>query len=83
MLSATQVLVVANEPELLSHVYTSLTLEGHRVTAVKSGSDALQRVRDGLNPDLIFLDSGLSVRWSAPGTAAYSSNSPIRAVRSS
>ena len=61
MLSATQVLVIANEPELLSHVYTSVTLEGHRVTTVESGSDALQQVQEGLDPYLVFVDLDTSV----------------------
>src|ERR1022692_1899156 len=61
MTNATQVLVAANEPELLSHVYTSFTLEGHQVTTVGSGNDALQRVREGLNPDLVLLDLSPSV----------------------
>ncbi len=60
MTSATQVLVVANEPQLLGHVCTSLTLEGHRVTTVESADAALQRVREGLNPDLVFVDLGTS-----------------------
>lgn len=60
-MSATQVLVVTSQPELLSHVYTSLTLEGHRVTTVESGSDALQQVQEGLDPYLVFVDLDTSV----------------------
>ena len=60
MLSHTQVLIIANEPELLSHVSTSLTLEGHRVASVGSGDDAIEKVRAGLNPNLVFIDIGCS-----------------------
>lgn len=56
MISPTQVLVATTEPELLSLVYTSLTLEGYEVTTVGCGDDVLQLVEKALNPDLIFVD---------------------------
>jgi two-component system, NtrC family, response regulator AtoC len=58
MLSSTQVLIVANEPELLSQLSTSLMFEGHQVTTVGSGTEAIERVRAGLNPKLVFIDVG-------------------------
>jgi DNA-binding NtrC family response regulator len=61
MLSATQVLVIADEPELLSHVYTSVTLQGHRLVTVEGGSDALQQLQEGLDPYLIFVELDNSV----------------------
>jgi two-component system, NtrC family, response regulator AtoC len=60
MLSSTQVLIVANEPELLSHVYASPTLEEHEVTMVGRGDDAIELVRAGLNPKLVFIDVGIA-----------------------
>lgn len=56
MISATQVLVATNEPELLSLVYTSLTLEGYQVSTVGCGNEALQLLEEGLNPVLVFVD---------------------------
>jgi two-component system, NtrC family, response regulator AtoC len=54
MLSSTQVLVVASEPELLSHVHTSF--EDDQVTTVGSSDDAIEMVSAGLNPNLVFLE---------------------------
>jgi DNA-binding NtrC family response regulator len=56
MISPTQVLVATTEPELLSLVYTSLTLEGYEVATVGCSDDALQLVEKALNPDLVFVD---------------------------
>jgi two-component system response regulator AtoC len=56
MISPTQVLVATNEPELLSLVYSSLTLEGYQVSTVECGNEALQLIEEGLNPELVFVD---------------------------
>lgn len=56
MHSPIQVLVVANDPELLGYVCVNLTTEEYRVVTVETADEALERVNDGLRPDLVFLD---------------------------
>jgi two-component system response regulator AtoC len=61
MNSSTQVLVIANEADLLSYVYSSVALAGHQATMVENGGEALQQLQDGLKPDLVFLDLDTSL----------------------
>jgi two-component system, NtrC family, response regulator AtoC len=56
MASSTQVLIAAKDPELVSYLSTSLTSEGHEVTSVGNGEDAIEQVRAGLDPSLVFID---------------------------
>jgi len=50
-----RVLVIEDEPDLREVLDYNLTKEGHRVTAVATGSDGLRLARE-LQPDLILLD---------------------------
>jgi len=51
-----QVLVVANDPELLGYVDVSLATGEYRVVTVETAQQALEQVNDGLRSDLVFLD---------------------------
>jgi len=50
------ILVVDDDPMILRYVRTLLAVGGHRVHTASSGSDALQRIRHGLDPHLILVD---------------------------
>ena len=50
-----QILVVDDEPSVLAMVRMVLELEGHSVTTVENGADALSSMREGA-PDLLLLD---------------------------
>src|ERR1700741_2372260 len=54
MLSTTQVLVVASEPKVLSHVSSSF--EGCQITTVANADDAIEKLGTGLSPNLVFLE---------------------------
>src|SRR5579864_9225715 len=50
------ILVVANEPELLHHINTDSVLREHSVTVLRDGQDALERIRAGLTPRMALVD---------------------------
>ena len=50
------ILVVDDEPGPLHHMRDVLRLEGYLVSTAISGIDALRQIRNGLKPDLVFLD---------------------------
>jgi two-component system response regulator AtoC len=54
MLSTNQFLVIASEPNLLSHVYSSF--EGCQITTVATDNEAIEKLSTGLNPNLVFLE---------------------------
>lgn len=51
-----QVLVVDNEPAVLQYIHTLLTRQGHRLTLVASGQEALQVLERHTDYDLIISD---------------------------
>jgi len=51
-----KILVVDDEPSIRKYLQTLLEIEGHQVTAVSCGSDALERISEGERPDLVILD---------------------------
>jgi two-component system response regulator AtoC len=50
------ILVVDDEPSIRKYLQTLLEVEGHAVTTVSSGKEALERIGAGERPDLIILD---------------------------
>ena len=50
------ILVVDDDPVMLRFMRDVLELEGYLVSTAISGLDALTQIRDGLKPDLVFLD---------------------------
>jgi two-component system response regulator AtoC len=60
------ILIVANEPELLGHINTAQVLQEHAVTLLRDGQDALERIRTGLNPQMALVDIA-SPMWDGVG----------------
>lgn len=58
-MSATQVLIVDDDPELRRFLTGELSVEGYKVVAAGSAQEALTRVREA-HPDLVVLD------WTLP-----------------
>ena len=56
MTTAATILVVDDEPSMLRYMQQMLEVDGHRITAVDSGTQAAECLQRGLNPDLVFLD---------------------------
>ncbi len=52
----TQVLVVDDDFDIRDTLRELLEIEGLRVAIASTGREALQRLRDGVRPDLILLD---------------------------
>jgi CheY-like chemotaxis protein len=52
----TQVLVVDDDFDIRDTLRELLEIEGLRVAIASNGREALQRLRDGVRPDLILLD---------------------------
>ena len=50
------VLVVDDSPEMLRYLQFLLELESYCVETAGNGLEALQRLRDGCNPDVVLLD---------------------------
>src|SRR2546421_9711902 len=50
------ILVVDDEPGILRYMKTMLELDSYKVSTAESGEVALQRIRDGSNPDIVLLD---------------------------
>ena len=51
-----RILVVDDEPSIRKYLQTLLQIDGHEVTTVECGSDALERIDQGDRPDLVILD---------------------------
>lgn len=51
-----KILIVDDEPSIRRYLQTLLEVDGHEVTAVSSGKEALDRIGAGERPDLIILD---------------------------
>ena len=56
MTTPATILVVDDEPGMLRYMQQMLEVDGHRITAVSSGTQATECLQRGLNPDLVFLD---------------------------
>src|SRR5258706_16316091 len=50
------VLVVDDEPSLQRYMRTLLELDSYRVEVAADGLEALERLKTGKDPDLVFLD---------------------------
>jgi CheY-like chemotaxis protein len=50
------ILVVDDSPEMLRYLQFLLELESYRVETAGNGLEALQRLSDGCNPDVVLLD---------------------------
>lgn len=55
-MSCVDILIVANEPELLGHINTATVLQEHAVTVLRDSQDALERMKAGLNPRMALVD---------------------------
>jgi two-component system response regulator AtoC len=51
-----KILVVDDEPSIRKYLETLLQVDGHEVSSVSSGKEALERIGAGERPDLIILD---------------------------
>jgi two-component system, OmpR family, KDP operon response regulator KdpE len=58
MTNAATILVVDDEPQIRRVMLTTLASQGYSVVEVRSGEEALEKVRD-MRPDLILLDVNL------------------------
>lgn len=56
MSTAVNILVVDDEPEMRRYLRQVLELDAHHVTAVDSGSSALEQLQRGFDPDVVLLD---------------------------
>ena len=69
-MTASQILVVDDDPELRRFLAGELVVEGHRVDTAATGQEALCKIRD-CPPDLVLLDSAgrcrISVDWRCAG----------------
>lgn len=72
---AGRVLAVDDEPVNLQVLVNQLTTRGFAVTLAKSGLEALQRLKEGLEPDIVLLDVMM------PGMSGYEVTQKIRARR--
>jgi len=54
--AAPNILLVDDEPGMLRYIRTLLEVDSYKVETASSGTDALERVQKGLNPDLVLLD---------------------------
>jgi two-component system KDP operon response regulator KdpE len=54
-MNAATILVVDDEPQIRRVMLTTLASQGYSVVEVRSGEEALEKVRD-MRPDLILLD---------------------------
>jgi len=56
MSASPNILLVDDEPGMLRYIRTLLEVDSYKVETASNGNDALKRVQDGLNPDLVLLD---------------------------
>ena len=50
------IFIVDDEPTMLRYLRTLLEVEGYRVETATNGAEALQRLQQGITPDLLLLD---------------------------
>jgi len=72
-MNAATILVVDDEPQIRRVMLTTLASQGYSVVEVRSGEEALEKVR-GMRPDLILLDVNL------PGISGLETCREIRAT---
>jgi two-component system, NtrC family, response regulator AtoC len=53
------ILIVDDEPSMLRYTKTLLEVDNYAVETASSGFEAIKRVQDGLNPNLILLDMAM------------------------
>jgi len=53
------ILIVDDEPSMLRYTKTLLEVDNYSVETAGSGFEALKRVQEGLNPNLILLDMAM------------------------
>ena len=56
MSSATNILLVDDEPGMLRYIRTLLEVDDYKVETASTGEEAVERVQKGLQPDLVLLD---------------------------
>jgi two-component system, NtrC family, response regulator AtoC len=56
MSEAANILLVDDEPGMLRYIRTLLEVDDHKVETASTGEEALERVKKGLQPDLVLLD---------------------------
>ena len=56
MSEAANILLVDDEPGMLRYIRTLLEVDDHQVETATTGEEALERVKKGLEPDLVLLD---------------------------
>jgi DNA-binding NtrC family response regulator len=56
MSEAANILLVDDEPGMLRYIRTLLEVDDHKVETATTGEEALERVKKGLEPDLVLLD---------------------------
>lgn len=61
MSSPKSILVVDDDAEMRDALKDALEDEGHRVVVAADGAEALDRLRGGFRPDLVFLDHMMPV----------------------
>lgn len=56
MKDKSRILVVDDEPSMLTYLRTVLEIDGYAVDTAQAGEEAVERIKRGLNPDLVLLD---------------------------
>ena len=56
MSEAANILLVDDEPGMLRYIRTLLEVDDHKVQTASTGEEAIERVRKGLQPDVVLLD---------------------------
>ena len=56
MKQTAKILLVDDEPGMLRYIKTLLEVDDYKVETATTGEEALQRVEQGLQPDLVLLD---------------------------
>lgn len=51
------VMIVDDEPSMLEYLRTLLEVDAYKVTACSTGAEALAKIKSGIAPDLVLLDS--------------------------
>src|SRR6185437_15754947 len=59
MSTAPKILIVDDEPSMLRYTKTLLEVDNYSVETAASGFEAIKRVQEGLNPNLILLDMAM------------------------